>query len=135
MNKKLFPVIDPKATGRNILHMRVELGLTVSDLQEFFGFDAPQAIYRWQRGETLPSIDHLYALSAILDASIEQILVQAVCRLYLKDFEQGAEPGRCIVFYKLFTRGEDGLFHSEMLTFPVMLCTLPEEPEHLQTGD
>jgi transcriptional regulator with XRE-family HTH domain len=115
--------------------MRVELGLTVSDLQEFFGFDAPQAIYRWQRGETLPSIDHLYALSAILDASIEQILVQAVCRLYLKDFEQGAEPGRCIVFYKLFTRGEDGLFHSEMLTFPVMLCTLPEEPEHPETGD
>lgn len=52
-----------------------------------------------------------------------------------KDFEQGTEPGRCIIFYKLFTRGEDGLFHSEMLTFPVMLCTLPEWPEHPETGD
>ena len=74
MNKKLFPVIDPKATGRNILHMRVELGLTVSDLQEFFGFDAPQAIYRWQRGETLPSMDNMVILALVLGVSIEDIL-------------------------------------------------------------
>ena len=135
MKNLFFPVIDSIATGKTIKQLRLACGLTVRDLQDYFGFDAPQAIYRWQRGETLPSIDHLYALSAILDASIEQILVQAVCRLYLKDFEQGAEPGRCVVFYKLFTRGEDGLFHSEMLTFPVMLCTLPEGPEHSESGD
>ena len=75
MNKKLFPVIDPKATGRNILHMRVELGLTVSDLQEFFGFDAPQAIYKWQQGKSLPSTDNLYALSEMLGVSMNEILV------------------------------------------------------------
>ena len=131
----ILPSIDLTATGIRITQLRRQAGLTVRDLQDIFGFNTPQAIYRWQRGETLPSIDHLYALSAILDASIEQILVQAVCRLYLKEFEQGAEPGRCIVFYKLFTRGEDGLFHSEMLTFPVMLCTLPEGPEHSESGD
>ena len=43
-----FPVIDPIATGKNILSLRKEKGLTVRDLQKFFGFEEPQAIYRWQ---------------------------------------------------------------------------------------
>ena len=72
-----FPVIDPIATGKNILSLRKEKGLTVRDLQEFFGFEEPQAIYRWQYGKTLPSVDNLYALSSILEVPIERILVRA----------------------------------------------------------
>ena len=49
-----FPVIDPVATGQNIKTLREEKGLTVRDLQAFFGFEEPQAIYRWQYGKTLP---------------------------------------------------------------------------------
>ena len=41
-----FPVIDMIATGKNILSLRREKGFTVRDLQEFFGFEEPQAIYR-----------------------------------------------------------------------------------------
>ena len=41
-----FPVIDPVATGQNIKTLREEKGLTVRDLQAFFGFEEPQAIYR-----------------------------------------------------------------------------------------
>ena len=52
-----YPVIDLPATGENILRMRESRGLSVRDLQQFFGFDAPQAIYKWQRGQTLPSVD------------------------------------------------------------------------------
>lgn len=72
-----FPVIDPIATGKNILSLRKEKGLTVRDLQEFFGFEEPQAIYRWQYGKTLPSVDNLYALSLLLEVPIERILVRA----------------------------------------------------------
>lgn len=72
-----FPVIDPIATGKNILSLRKEKGLTVRDLQKFFGFEEPQAIYRWQYGKTLPSVDNLYALSSILEVPIERILVRA----------------------------------------------------------
>ena len=61
-----FPVIDLEATGRNIVRIRRERGLTVRDLQRYFGFEEPRAIYKWQRGENLPSIDNLYALSRIL---------------------------------------------------------------------
>lgn len=70
-----FPVIDLIATGKNILSLRQEKGLSVKDLQEYFGFEEPQAIYRWQYGKTLPSVDNLYALSALLDVPMERILV------------------------------------------------------------
>ena len=73
-----FPVIDPVATGRNILTLRRERGLTVRDLQAFFGFEEPQAIYRWQYGKTLPSVDNLFALSVILEVPMERILVRAL---------------------------------------------------------
>ena len=70
-----FPVIDPVATGANITRLRRERGFTVRDLQQFFGFEEPQAIYKWQRGQSLPSIDNLYALSALLHISMNEILV------------------------------------------------------------
>jgi transcriptional regulator with XRE-family HTH domain len=73
-----FPVIDPIATGKNILSLRKEKGLTVRNLQEYFGFEEPQAIYRWQYGKTLPSVDNLFALSAILGVPMEKILVRSL---------------------------------------------------------
>lgn len=72
-----FPVIDPVATGANIARLRQERGLTVRDLQLFFGFEEPQAIYKWQRGKSLPSVDNLYALSRLFRISMNEILVPA----------------------------------------------------------
>ena len=78
--KKSFPVIDMAATGRNIQKLRESSGLTVADLQAYFGFDAPQAIYRWQSGKTIPSTDNLLALGYLLDVPMESILVRRVVR-------------------------------------------------------
>ncbi len=50
-----IPAIDMAATGRNIARMRQNAGLTVKDLQNFFGFATPQAIYKWQHGTAMPS--------------------------------------------------------------------------------
>ena len=50
MQQNQYPVIDPVATGENIVRLRQERGLSVRDLQAFFGFEEPQAIYKWQRG-------------------------------------------------------------------------------------
>ena len=70
-----FPVIDLAATGANIARLRQERGFTVRDLQKFFGFEEPQAIYKWQHGESLPTVDNLVALSAIFAVPIDAILV------------------------------------------------------------
>ena len=75
MRVKYFPVIDMAATGRNISELRKARGLSVAALQEYFGFDAPQAIYKWQKGRSLPSTDNLYALSCLFEVSIEDILI------------------------------------------------------------
>ncbi len=78
--KKSFPVIDLVATGRNIQRLRELNGLTVADLQAYFGFGAPQAIYRWQSGKTIPSTDNLLALGYLLDVPMEEILVQRIVK-------------------------------------------------------
>ena len=75
MKQQFFPVIDPVATGQNILRLRKERGLSVRDVQHFFGFEEPQAVYKWQWGRSLPTVDNLYALSALLGVSMDEILV------------------------------------------------------------
>ena len=71
MGTKYYPVIDVIATGKNILRLRKAQGYSVADLQEFLGFEAPQAIYKWQSGKSLPSTDNLFALSVFFEVSIE----------------------------------------------------------------
>jgi transcriptional regulator with XRE-family HTH domain len=73
----MFPVIDIVATGKNIERLRRRHGQSVKDLQEYFGFDQPQAIYKWQWGKALPSVDNLYALSVLWGEPINGILVEA----------------------------------------------------------
>ena len=83
MNTKQFPVIDPIATGKNIIRLRVERGMSVRDLQAYFGFEEPQAIYKWQQGKSLPSVDNLYALGALFEVPMEDILVSRTSKLNL----------------------------------------------------
>ena len=92
MNTIPFPVIDLAATGRNIRRLREERGLTVRDLQAYFGFEEPQAIYKWQKGKSLPTVDNLYALAALLQVTVDDILVPL--KLHILPREQQAEP-RC----------------------------------------
>ncbi len=69
------PVIDLKATGQNIELLRKSAGVSVKDLQTVMGFANPQAIYKWQKGVCLPSIDNLVILAAALDVTIDELLV------------------------------------------------------------
>ncbi len=70
----LIPIIDMKRTGQKIVSLRSDRGLSVRDLQEVLGLATPQAVYKWQRGETLPSIESLAALSCVLGVHIDEIL-------------------------------------------------------------
>lgn len=74
-----IPTVDLVATGKNIEKLRKEAGLSVKDLQSIFGFGTPQAIYKWQHGTALPTVDNLVLLSAIFNVSIDEILVVEQC--------------------------------------------------------
>ena len=70
-----LPVIDMIGTGQNIARLRKQAGLSVRDLQDVFGFATPQAIYKWQQGAALPTIDNLVVLAAVLQVRLDDILV------------------------------------------------------------
>lgn len=95
MQFKSYPVIDPIATGANIVRLRKERGMSVKEMQGFFGFEEPQAIYQWQWGKSLPSVDNLYALSTLFEVPMDSIIVPYPT---IKKTEQ-QEKSCCSVFY------------------------------------
>jgi transcriptional regulator with XRE-family HTH domain len=75
----IWPVIDMAATGQNIVRLRKHAGLTVKDLQDIFGFATPQAIYKWQRGTAMPTLDNIAVLAAVFGVMIDDILIFEDC--------------------------------------------------------
>jgi len=69
-----IPVIDMTSTGLNITRLRVNAGITVRDLQDIFGFNTPQAIYKWQRETALPTVDNLVVLAAVFGVRLDDIV-------------------------------------------------------------
>ena len=70
-----IPVINMTATGNNIMRLRINTGMTVKELQNIFGFSTPQAIYKWQRGETVPTLDNMVVLAAVFGVTIDEIII------------------------------------------------------------
>ena len=70
-----IPVINMTATGKNIMRLRKNTGMTVKDLQDVFGFTTPQAIYKWQRGTALPTLDNMVVLAAVFGVTIDEIII------------------------------------------------------------
>ena len=72
----VIAAVDVAATGNNILILRKNAGMTVKDLQQVFGFASPQAIYKWQSGQAMPSIDNLVVLSTVFNVRIDDIIIR-----------------------------------------------------------
>lgn len=69
------PVVDLQATGNKIKELRKEGGFSVRDIQELFGFEYPQAVYAWEQGKNVPTIDNLLVLARLFEVSIEEIVI------------------------------------------------------------
>lgn len=87
-----YPTINLKATGERIAQLRKAAGISVVELSRYMGFNEPQAVYKWQRGESLPTVDNLYALSRRLGTTMEDILVSddEVASRELNNYEPAA---------------------------------------------
>lgn len=70
-----YPTIDVVATGKKINLIRKSRGIKVVDIADYMGFSNTNSIYKWLRGETMPSLDNIYALSILLDVTINDIIV------------------------------------------------------------
>lgn len=60
-----YPVIDTKKTGEKIRSVISGSGYSVRDVADFLGTDTA-SVYRYMRGDVLPSTDRLLALSVLL---------------------------------------------------------------------
>lgn len=70
-----FPTLNLKETGKRIKSLRLSSGYTVEEIAAYMGFTGPQAVYKWEWGNSLPAVDNLYALSRLFGVTIEMILV------------------------------------------------------------
>lgn len=70
-----LPYIDAIETGININDLRMSAGLSVKDIQNVFGFSTPQAVYKWIRGDSIPSVDNLVVLAKVLGVTINDIII------------------------------------------------------------
>ena len=69
-----YPVINIPMTGKNIKRLREEHNISVLELQAFLSLASTQAIYQWERGISLPTVDNLCALSLAFGVSMNEIL-------------------------------------------------------------
>ena len=63
------------ATGEKIKALRKKNGLTVRELKEIFGFSTEQAIYKWESGYSMPTLDNMVILARVFQTTIDDIIV------------------------------------------------------------
>lgn len=82
--KFLKPVIDLQATGVQIKSIRKEKGFSVRDIQDIFGFEFPQAVYSWEQGKNVPSVDNLLVLSKIFEVSMDSLIATRIVEVEIQ---------------------------------------------------
>lgn len=70
----MFPTIDKHKTGINLRKLMDKRGITAKDVQRYLGLGCVQSVYRWLEGKSMPTIDNLYALSALFQVPIDKIV-------------------------------------------------------------
>ncbi len=71
-----FIGIDQIATGERIRAIRKARGLKVTDISSYMGFESPQAVYKWQRGDSLPDLGNMIRLMELfMITDIREIVV------------------------------------------------------------
>lgn len=84
---KKIPVIDMVRTGKRMKELRISAGLSVHELQIILGVQSPQSIYKWERGTSLPSIEHMLILSGLYGVKIREMLGISYEEIQRSDFE------------------------------------------------
>ena len=74
--KPAYPNIDMQRTGGRLKYILESAGYTPRIIQEYLHLSCVQPIYRWYKGKILPSVDHLFMLSELLNVHMEELLVK-----------------------------------------------------------
>lgn len=104
MSKRIsYPNIDLQQTGKKLKHMIESAGYTPRIIQDYLHLSCVQPVYRWYKGLILPSVDHLFMLSELLNVHMEDLLVKKNSVPVIYDVEQSYSQvvqQRFIAYYK-----------------------------------
>ena len=67
--------VNMAATGANIKNMMKVRNIKVKDVQTVCGFGTPQAIFKWMRGDCMPTIDNMIIIADMFDCKVDDIVV------------------------------------------------------------
>ena len=95
-----FPKIDVYKTGQNIRRIMIRQGLTVRDIQKYLGLSAPQSIYHWFDGRSMPTVDNLYALSELFGMPVDMLLRGNRKKCY--EFYERSTHGWVFAYYEKY---------------------------------
>ena len=70
-----MPIVNMKATGAKIKAIMTAANMHVADIQEACGFNTPQAIFKWFRGDAMPTIDNMVIIADIFGVTVNDIIV------------------------------------------------------------
>lgn len=66
--------IDKVKTGQQIRLLMEKHGLTVKDVKNALSLCCVQSVYHWLNGQSLPTLDNLYALSDLLKVPMDMMV-------------------------------------------------------------
>lgn len=75
MDVKSRTIIDTEATAKKLKDMCYEKGITPGIIADNLGFSSVTSVYKWFSGKSLPRIDNLVELGALLDTDITNLIV------------------------------------------------------------
>lgn len=79
-------IIDMEKTGNILRKYANANGYSVKDIQQYLGLSCPQPVYRWFKGNILPSVDNLLRLSELFHVHMEELLVKKYSAVLFEEF-------------------------------------------------
>ena len=95
----MIPIIDKIKTGRQIRRLMEIRGITVKDVQTALSLGCVQSVYHWRDGQSMPTLDNLYALSELLKVPMDLIICGNRQYDPIKNITTGSN--RIICYYRM----------------------------------
>jgi len=91
--------IDKVRTGQQIRLLMEKRGVTVRDVKNALSLACVQSVYHWLDGQSMPTLDNLYALSDLLKVPMDTLVYGNRRYDPGKNIPEGAE--RLFRYYRL----------------------------------
>lgn len=96
---KMIPIIDKRKTGNRIRRMMDLRGLSVQDVKTYLSLGCVQSVYHWLDGQSLPTLDNLYALSELFQVPMDMLVSGTRC--YHPEMKVPKSAYRLFSYYRL----------------------------------